>query len=220
MMLWTSKRRHSTEAGKSVADLKCYAAAVETIQDVSVFCKENVRVFQTGLIWYMTYYLFQAIMVLEVGQVENSKASQPDMTSISNDGASWWIKAIEQGRSCLQLLSRPSSAASRCLETLDRIHSLLLLAPNLEHPSALELPRDLHALQQEPSTSVPRIDHGISAVVSSSAFDSSWSMSADPSLHMLLNDRQMDEVFRGVEGFPGTLDQDSFDYLVGCSFDF
>lgn len=233
MLLWrTSQRRHNTPGGKSVADWKCYAAAVETIRDVSVFCREHKAALHAGLSWYATYFLFQAILVLEVSQVEAPNGGMEGPAD-SLFGDKSWAQAIAQGRSCLQLL-KPNTPAGRCLETLDRLHAFL--APGAGPGQAsepvpaedLQMTTSAPAQPQPHQVSVPGAPpgpgpaHGVeqgSDIVGPDFFDAPWNMSADPSLHMLLNDRQMDTIFQGVEGFPGTLDQDLFSFQGGYSFD-
>ena len=225
MLLWrTSQRRHNTPGGKSVADWKCYAAAVETIRDVSVFCKEHKAALHAGLSWYATYFLFQAILVLEVSQVEAPHGGVAAAAAAADSlvGDKSWAQAIAQGRSCLQLL-KPNTPAGRCLETLDRLHAFLAPGPGpgpgqaAEQPVPTEdlpVPDPAHPHQEV----IPGPPPG-SEMVGPDFFDAPWNMSADPSLHMLLNDRQMDTIFQGVEGFPGTLDQDLFSFQGGYSFD-
>ncbi len=230
MLLWrTSQRRHATTAAaaagvgsRSVADWKCYAAAVETIRDVSVFCRERAGALHAGLGWYATYFLFQAILVLEMSQVV---VAAPDaVDSLAEDKS--WSQAIAQGRSCLELL-KPNTAAGRCLETLDRLHASLLpggggelsqtpgVAPGGGHEMTAAPPPDQAAM---PGSGIGA--EGDTMAVDPSFFDMPWNMSADPSLHMLLDGMQMDTIFQGVEGFPGTLDQESFSCQGGFSFDF
>jgi transcriptional regulatory protein GAL4 len=217
MLLWrTSQWRHATAGGRSVADWKCYAAAVETIRDVSVFCRERAGALHAGLGWYATYFLFQAILVLEMSQVV--AAPDPSGAADSLAGDKSWSQAIAQGRSCLELL-KPNTAAGRCLETLDRLHASLF--PGGE-PSQTPAPDGLQmtAAPQDQAMPGPGIGAEGDMAVDPGFFDLPWNMSADPSLHMLLNGRQMDTIFQGVEGFPGTLDQESFSYQGGYSFDF
>ena len=207
---------------RSVADWKCYAAAVETIRDVSLFCRERAGALHAGLGWYATYFLFQAILVLEVSQVV---VAAPDVVdSLAADKS--WSQAIAQGRSCLELL-KPNTAAGRCLETLDRLHASLLsggggepsqtpvVVPDKGHEIMAAPPQDPAAM---PGSGIGA--EGDAMAVDAGFFDMSWNMSADPSLHMLLDGLQMDTIFQGVEGFPGTLDQESFSYQGGFSFDF
>lgn len=217
MLLWrTSQRRQASGGGRSVADWKCYAAAVETIRDVSVFCRERAGALHAGLSWYATYFLFQAILVLEVSQVEMPAGLPGDPDSLAGDKS--WAQAIAQGRSCLELL-KPNTAAGRCLETLDRLHAFLLPS---EAPSQPPVSGDLRKTEALPDQEMPGpgVENRGVLAVSPGLFDAPWNMSADPSLHMLLNDRQLDTIFQGVEGFPGTLDQESFNYQDGYSFDF
>lgn len=217
MLLWrTSKRRQPSGADRSAADWKCYAAAVETIRDVSVFCRDYSGALHAGLSWYATYFLFQAILVLEVSQVEAPAGLSGDPDSLAGDKS--WAQAISEGRSCLELL-KPNTAAGRCLETLDRLHTFL--QPS-ETPSQPPVCDDLQmtAAPREQEIPAPEVHAEGGVPISPGFFDMPWNMSADPSLHMLLNDRQMDTIFQGVEGFPGTLDQELFSYEDCYSFDF
>jgi transcriptional regulatory protein GAL4 len=216
MMLWrTSQRHHSTEAGKSVADLKCYAAAAQTIKDITIFCQEHVNVMHVSLNWYATYYLFQAILILQLSQLESPSPVQAGFPNALAERVPW-SDSIEQGRGCLQMLNTGSSAAGRCLETLDRVRGISTTA-NPANASFDVADGQTNGMNHHPKVSVP---DSIPEMVSSEPLDMSWSMSADPSLSVLVNDPQMDEMFRGIEGFPGILDQDSFNYMAGYLYDF
>lgn len=226
MMLWrTSQRHHSTEAGKSVADLKCYAAAAQTIKDITIFCQEHTNVMHVGLNWYATYYLFQAILILQLSQLEGPAPVQTSFPAALADRVPW-SDSIEQGRACLQMLNTGSSAAGRCLETLDRVRGVSTTANPTNHAnpadpanSSFVMPNGQgNGMNSQPKVSAP--DGIPEMMVSSEPIDMPWSMSADPSLSVLVNDPQMDEIFRGIEGFPGILDQDSFNYMAGYLYDF
>ncbi|KAK2590407.1 hypothetical protein QQS21_011912 [Conoideocrella luteorostrata] len=228
ILLWrSSQRRQSVATGKSVAKLKCHATAVETIKDISIFCEEHENLLHMGLNWYATYFLFQAVLVLEVNRVENPGPMQPSQEhahgptygSVTSEA-----EILSQGRKCLQMLKKPNSAAGRCIETLDRISSPTTssaasgkrMTPppsdRRHNRSHLQPGDDSSDLQDAGSSSGP-VD-----TITPDSLAMDWTTFADPSLQMLLDDRQMDEAFRGLEGFPGTLDQDSFNYMGGYTF--
>lgn len=185
-----------------MADWKCYAASVETIRDVSVFCRGHSGALRAGLSWYATYILFQAILVLEMSQVDAPVALDGDADSLTRDKS--WEQAISQGRTYLELL-KPDTAAGRCLGTLNRIHAFLLPSEGPSQPSASEDLRMAMATQDQ-EMPASTVEAGVGLAVPSGLIDVPWNMSVDPSIHMVLNGQQMDAIFHGVEGFPGTLD--------------
>lgn len=212
IMLWRGcHRHHSTPAGKVMAGLRCRAVATETINEMADFCIKHPNVLHIGLNWYATYFLFQAILVLDVHRLENAPLPQVgDMGSAADTSA--WMESIERGKECLQTLNTPASAAGRCLETLEKIHGLL--ASN-EYAAATD--RAAHLPQMQDGSTFIESEPFMSGSdgFTPEALNMQWTMAADPSLHMLLDDPQIDSLFRGVEGFPGTLDQQSFDYIAG-----
>ena len=217
ILLWrSSQRRHLTEAGKSVAILKSYATAIETIKDISVFCKENRDSLHMGINWYATYFIFQALLVLEVSRFERSGTAHSGQQHGTPNEDTSWMEAVEEGRRCLELLDRPNSTAGRCIQTLDRLR-------RFDSSSAGPMSHGTTSDYCDGSTSDEMKQvmetNSVSDVITPDALANQWTMSADPSLQMLLTDRQMDDLFRSVDGFPGTLDQDSFNYMAGWSFE-
>jgi transcriptional regulatory protein GAL4 len=218
ILLWrSSQRRHLTETGKSVARLKCYATAIETINDVAVFCTEHTESLHMGLNWYATYFLFQALLVLVVGRVELSSAPLPSQSTPPGDEASC-SEAVDQGRRCLQLLDKPNSTARRCIEILDRLQSFS--ASSGQTLAGEDATSDHLDVLDEQQTRAFAANVASDAAITPDALAMQSTMCADPSLQMLLTDCRMDDMFRSVDGFPGTLDQDAFNYMGGWSFDF
>ena len=212
ILLWRGSQRHHTERwNRLAAGLKCAAAAMEAINEIDEFCKTYSGLMNIMLSWYATYFLFQAMLVLEVHRLEKRSmayVSEPD--AFAEDSS--WDEAVEKGKGCLSMLNTPKSAAGRCLETLDRIHKHMAIN---DQPAT---PVGFGAASREYTTDMPSNLDGVYDCFNGLNMDAAemqWTMSADPSLHMLLDDPQMDILFRGVEGFPGTLDQESFDYIAG-----
>lgn len=202
ILLWRGSQRFHTEGSeKLTAGLKCCTAAIETIEDITKFCNSYPGSFNNTMItWYGTYFLFQAMLVLEVHRLEK-RSSVSNVDVFTRD--SGWDEVMNKGRECLSMMNKPKSAAGRCLETLDRIEKHR--ASN-SPPTAMASFGGENQQQYEPL--------GLfNDALNSPEFQ--WQMSADPSLHMLLEGPRMDDLFRGVEGFPGTLDQESFDYISG-----
>lgn len=212
VMLWRGcSRHHSTPAGKMMAGLRCRAVATETINEMADFCNKHPNVLHIGLNWYATYFLFQAILVLDVHRLESAPQTQlGEMDSLPDTIT--WMESVARGKECLRMLNTPASAAGRCLETLDKIHSLLA-----SNDYSTEADRASHLPQMHDTANFADAEAfmGGSEGFTPEALNMQWTMAADPSLHMLLDDPQMDSLFRDVEGFPGTLDQQSFDYIAG-----
>lgn len=210
ILLWRgSQRFHNDKIQKVTAGLKCCTAAVETIQDITKFCNSHPELMSTMISWYATYFLFQAILVLEVHRLEKRPTPYVTAVGIFTED-SGWDEVMDQGKECLGRMNTPKSAAGRCLETLDRIQ---------KHTATINpLTTPMFGEEGQHSNEVQGYVDGTQGGPIDFTQDSpefQWPVSADPSLHMLLEGTQMDDLFRGVEGFPGTLDQESFDYISG-----
>ncbi|KAM0451161.1 hypothetical protein ACHAPV_010119 [Trichoderma viride] len=239
LLLWRSSQRRHGDNGKPVAVLKCNASAAEAIKDICIFCREHAEQVHTGLNWYATYFLFQALLVLEDSYhqeyaTRSGLKHQQASSSFANNTSlgiglgddEIWRQAMDQGRKCLKALDNPYSTAGRCYQTLDRLSAFRnsgqpVMLETEEHaeggkgPHQATIGLDSHTQQQATGADAA----SMSDMISPDALYTQWTMSADPSMQLLLDDRQMDGIFRGVQGFPGTLHEDSFDYVEGWSFE-
>lgn len=239
LLLWRSSQRRHGDNGKPIAVLKCNASAAEAIKDICIFCREHAEQVHTGLNWYATYFLFQALLVLEDSYhqeyaTRSGLKHQQASSSFANNTSlgiglgddEIWRQAMDQGRKCLKALDNPYSTAGRCYQTLDRLSAFRnsgqpVMLETEEHaeggkgPHQATIGLDSHTQQQATGADAA----SMSDMISPDALYTQWTMSADPSMQLLLDDRQMDGIFRGVQGFPGTLHEDSFDYVEGWSFE-
>ncbi|KXJ90286.1 fungal-specific transcription factor domain-domain-containing protein, partial [Microdochium bolleyi] len=78
ILIWRgSKARHSFLPHKSPAENRCRDVAMQTIHDIAGFCERTYHpgVVHLGVNWYATYFLFQAVLVLEAGLLRSRRRS-------------------------------------------------------------------------------------------------------------------------------------------------
>jgi len=166
MMLWRGgQKSNRIRARTELATQNYIQVALESVGAICNFCSANDRLHQ-GLSWYATYFLFQAVLVLDFGLLQLPEDGQ----------ASIWRTAIDDSRQCFSQLGTTNPAAIRCISVLDRIHSHhQSLVSNGNHMLAdFHSGSVLHQFSEVPSSALPDgqqdvPDHQI--------------YSADPALH-------------------------------------
>lgn len=98
---------------------KCLDTAMQTIHDITSFCRSYRGVSNQSMGWYATYCVFQAALVVEATRLHNGdKNAKPSI-----ERPNWQYEhSTSEARTCLKTLSETSKAASRCLRVLERIH--------------------------------------------------------------------------------------------------
>ncbi|KAF9871446.1 hypothetical protein CkaCkLH20_11093 [Colletotrichum karsti] len=196
ILLWRgSQKHHSYLPTKVSAEEKCLQVAMQSIHDIATFCMANEASLHHGLIWYATYFLFQATLVLEANYLTESSRSEEDRVA--------WQHSVSKSRVCLKTLEMKSRSAKRCLEMLDRIHSQFQFLPPLD----LELDSSgfgaMHVGQEAvtvyPDTTMMTSTQEFMELPSENDFAFYGECqpvfgddTADPSLRMLLNEASLD----------------------------
>jgi transcriptional regulatory protein GAL4 len=195
MMLWRGGQRSNRARPRDgVAMQNCVLTAMESVQAICGFCTANDRLHQ-GLSWYATYFLFQAVLVLDFGLLQS-----PD-----DEQANTWRTSIDKSRECFSQLGITNPAALRCISVLDRIHN--------HHQS--DLSSQLGYNVAEVGTDVFP-DFGTMELPGDNMdYSSHQAYMADPALQFFLDGAPMTNLFDGVYGFPSTQEQQNFDYIPG-----
>lgn len=218
ILLWQAlERRPNLWPGKVESSLKCCTASLQAVFDICGFCRENVDLVHRGLSWYATYFLFQATLVLLLFEVQ---AAQESGKGVDHRAGSW-TQGIAQARDCLTLLGKESNAAKRCMAVLRRIQSgALVPSPESSNSGAANLNGVIEPAFQY-NNGQARDSAGLAHMLlqdeaspeTAAIFGSDWSTAADPSLSTFLGDNSMQDFFQDFNGFPGTLEQNHFDYI-------
>jgi transcriptional regulatory protein GAL4 len=192
MMLWRGGQRSSRIRSRSeVATQNCILVALETVESICNFCSANERLHQ-GLSWYATYFLFQAVLVIDFGLLQSPEDEQ----------AKLWRMAINQARQCFLQLGITNPAALRCISVLDRIHQHHISAAS--NPGTAPQSPGPNAFSESTDLNFGQID-----------YTAHQGYPADPALQFFLDGAPMTNLFDGVYGFPSTNEQDNFDYIPG-----
>ncbi|KAK1984430.1 hypothetical protein LZ30DRAFT_586209, partial [Colletotrichum cereale] len=193
ILLWRgSQLHHSYLPTKVDANEKCLNVAMQSIHDIAAFCTALEGSLHQGIIWYATYFLFQATLVLEANHLVEVTRAEQDRVA--------WQHSVSKSRTCLATLAQKSRSAKRCLEMLDRIHSQFRYLPQrsleLNQPySQVTPPRPdlLTALPASnsvgPAAQLPSENEFAFPGESQPVFGDD---SADPSLRVLLNEASLD----------------------------
>ncbi|KAF4920926.1 Regulatory protein GAL4 [Colletotrichum viniferum] len=196
ILLWRgSQKYHSYLPTKANAEEKCLEVAMQSIHDIATFCMANEACLHQGLIWYATYFLFQATLVLEANYL--TETSRPEEDRLA------WQHSVSKARACLKTLEQRSRSAKRCLEMLDRIHSQFQFLPQLDlelDPASFQvsnLGQDITTAYPESSIMPPAHDFVDLPSENDFAFYGEsqpvfGDETADPSLRMLLNEASLD----------------------------
>ncbi|GKT83695.1 C6 transcription factor [Colletotrichum tofieldiae] len=196
VLLWRgSQLQHSYLPTKVNAEEKCLDIAMQSIHDIATFCMAFESSLHQGIIWYATYFLFQATLVLEANYLTKAAQSEQDRVA--------WQHSVSKSRACLRTLAQKSRSAKRCLEMLDRIHSQFQYLPQLD----LELDRTYFqstAPQPEAAAALPASNFiaptqnfiDLPSENDFAFYGESQPVfgddAADPSLRMLLNEASLD----------------------------
>jgi transcriptional regulatory protein GAL4 len=193
MMMWRGGQRSYKARSRSEAAVQnCLNVAIESTQAICNFCLANEALHQ-GLSWYATYFLFQAVLVVDFGLLQSPEDLQ----------ASLWRETIDQARLCLSKLGTTNPAAGRCISVLDRIHAHHLLVASSQRRQPV----------QQSNDSFARSIHATLQDTTSSSFDQAYP--ADPALQFFLDGPPMSNLFDGLSGFPSTQENENFDYIPG-----
>lgn len=204
IILWRgSKRNHPYLSNKTDAETRCLDIAMQSINDITTFCSANEGTLHLGIVWYATYFLFQAALVLEA-----SYLCQEAQQNLDRETADWrWV--IQKAHSCLVAFSDRSRASKRCLEVLKLINRkaeleantgrTVLLAPELEQGTSI----------------IPQVPQGrVEQETESSPVDQQGLSNADPSVgSWILNDDGSDPTMRMI------LDNTPWGYLDNAPMD-
>ncbi|KAJ4178465.1 hypothetical protein NW755_013180 [Fusarium falciforme] len=119
ILLWRgTKKVHPYLPSRMDARGRCLDAAMETIQSISSFVASYESSLHPGIVWYGTYFIFQAMLVLEASCL--GRDGQPDQDfPCDSEG---WEASISAATQCLESLARRNSSAALCLEFIERIH--------------------------------------------------------------------------------------------------
>ncbi|KAF4458378.1 C6 transcription factor [Fusarium albosuccineum] len=118
ILLWRGAKRHHPYLSARTDSKECYlGAAMETIHSISSFCTTADTDLHPGISWYATYFIFQAVLVLEASYLKK-RAQGHVMTEGLND----LEVSISVARNCLETIARHSNSATLCLDVIDRIH--------------------------------------------------------------------------------------------------
>lgn len=119
ILLWRgTKKVHPYLPSRMDARGRCLDAAMETIQSISSFVASSERILHPGISWYATYFIFQAILVLEASCL--GRSVQPDQDFPCDSSA--WEASVSAATQCLDRLAQRSNSAALCLEFIERIH--------------------------------------------------------------------------------------------------
>lgn len=199
MMLWRGGQRNSRVRARSeIAVQNCILAALETVQAICGFCDANGKLHQ-GLSWYATYFLFQAVLVLDFGLLQSPEDEQ----------ASVWRGQIDRARQSFAQLGTTNPAALRCIAVLDRIHQ--------HHQSgASSAPAPGH----EPTAAAYAFPTFSDDSLNGNSVDyaAHQAYSADPAMQFFLDRPPITNLFDGLYGFPSTQEHQNFDYLPSGDF--
>jgi transcriptional regulatory protein GAL4 len=189
-----SKDYQKTLSAENAAK-SCLRVAVDTISAIGSFCLAHVAI-PHGISWYATYFLFHAILFLEIAIL---KSPTDPLISI-------WTEKRDQGRQTLTHIGRGNTAALRCLAVLDQILMAKSASdsqgrsPNFTMSSSQTLfPPQVLPVSNDPQK-----------------MNVEYNYLADPSLQSFWNPSQNPSLFNGVEEtFPGAGAQEDqrFDYL-------
>jgi transcriptional regulatory protein GAL4 len=195
MMLWRGGQRSNRISPRSGDAIRnCALVALESVQAISKFCTEHEKLHQ-GLSWYATYFLFQAVLMLDVCLLQSSDDSQKSV----------WRNAIDQGRQRLSELGTTNPTALRCISILDRINKHYgSITSSQSWQTSQYHGSNLFQDLNETCLQGVEMDHSVQQPYSD-----------DPALHLFLNGPPMTNFFDGGHGFSSLQEHQDFDYVTG-----
>ncbi|KAH6685816.1 fungal-specific transcription factor domain-containing protein [Plectosphaerella plurivora] len=212
ILLWRgSIQSHPFLPAKPVAERRCLDIAMKSACDISDFCATNEASIHQVIVWYATYFLFQAALVLE-----ESFFKPPSHGALPDD-----VEAREyclvKARECLGILAQRNRSAARCLEIVTRLHThLAQLNPGQDVQVNLGQNQDNQTVAMS-QTGIPHTRHHrifaqddapMFADQHLSSLENTADDNSDATLRMLinqtaleyLNDSAMDMLLEGWEG--------------------
>ncbi|KAH8890648.1 hypothetical protein GQ53DRAFT_721449 [Thozetella sp. PMI_491] len=185
ILVWRgSKRHHSFLPSKIDAERRCVDVAMETVRDITTFCKEYEGILHLGINWYATYFLFQATLVLEAYRLRNCS----QIPALEDDDTACRL-SVEKAKSCLEVLAHNNSSASQCLGVLGRIHQTVAVTP-AGTPAIGNAQRGCDV--PESSFDILQGNNPYTNGASGQTFSQ---MMADPALQLMFDQRDLDSLF-------------------------
>lgn len=199
MMLWWGSHRLCTSPREQTeARNMCQYTAIETIQEIATFCQKRTDYLHPSLTWYATYFLFQAVLVLNIYSLQPDTSGLTDMGPATAD-QELSLLAVSRTQECLVTLSKTSKPATRCLEVLERIKRTSQQEPSREPTGPTS------ALDRLPDFNTATIDPDAQPAATSAA---------DPALQIFFQNTSLEtDPFEGIGGFPSTQELEIFDYF-------
>jgi transcriptional regulatory protein GAL4 len=222
ILLWQAIERNPIIwPGKEESRLRCGTVAIECVNSVTSFCHSHSALIHPGISWYATYFLFQATLVLLHYELQDAKQSQ--LSPVSPHENNPRLQALSQARECLEYLGGNNKSAIRCLAVLDRISKavsspIFIQSPANPQSGAQQLSMESSYHAEGWTTSDTNLQDGPSPETAA-IFGNHWLNTADPSLNMFLGDGAMQPLFHDFDGFPATMEQNSFDYVNYNTYD-
>jgi transcriptional regulatory protein GAL4 len=240
LLLIASGKHHIDEHDKIASGKRYRAVAAETIGSISDICKCHSRLLHPGLTWYAIYFLLQATLALSVHQVSHNTLLNLPQSERDAD-LRVYEDTTNKARACLEALATTDKAAARSLRVLSRLHENVrqsstspqdgpdMNTPQHGHQTNLQFQAPQQAMTspknamlipgpdgQQFNGTAGSLDHGTAL---DNVMWNEWGNMADPSFHMFFNSADnINNVFQGVGGFPGTLEQDDFAYQSNSAF--
>ncbi|GAW20863.1 hypothetical protein ANO14919_103750 [Xylariales sp. No.14919] len=184
VLLWRGSRDyHGLLPNKQSAGTKCLEVAMQSTHDIATFCAANEAALHQGVVWYATYFLFQAALVLEASYLQSSRQMRDEEDSPFRE------HTLCQARSCLMTLAQTSNSAKRCMEVLDSIHQRLrsqvvVNAPDTEGECDTGTLNDAHVDLTQPSAGFFGGESDFGLAGGDLSFGDNV---VDPTLRMLIN---------------------------------
>ncbi|KAF4335485.1 C6 transcription factor [Fusarium beomiforme] len=189
IILWRgSKRNHPYLSSKTDAETRCLDVAMQSIKDITAFCSANEGILHLGIVWYATYFLFQAVLVLEASYLDREARNNLD------DDTTDWRMMIHKAQSCLANFSGRSKSSKRCLEVLDLINRRVETVANTRRTvlTVPELVQETPVTLQPPAgdTEAPQTPVDIQPFSDADFSMGAWTLNddgSDPTMRMILD---------------------------------
>ncbi|OQD84959.1 hypothetical protein PENANT_c011G11825 [Penicillium antarcticum] len=122
LLWWGSKRMCTSASDYEEAQSMCNFIAVETIQDISNFCRDNSEILHTGVSWYATYYVFQAAVVLSIYHLRPTESMNRGLDEewlISSDPGGQGLNYAQPSSLLPNLANGLTSRLNYCIGSVD-----------------------------------------------------------------------------------------------------
>lgn len=218
-ILWRgSKQTSSMLPSNFEAGRRCLDAVVQTIHEITTFCRDYVDLLHRGLAWYATYFLFQATLALEASHLDARFRQNIPLHGDASEVDVEWQRCISLARDCLQKLGKISEAAYRCLEVLDRIHTHFDATSTAGRPMNTQSSTNSDTMPQGPPRSLDLHSpddqqFGVNMLSSNGGQDVAWFP-----FQVLLECPPIDLFFQGIEGLPSTVDAEYPGYMHAAQY--